>query len=161
MIKKIEPKDYEFVLRSNRENAAVLIPLEKEGLVFLVDTAELFGVMYKAGNPVGYIIALREGIENYDYKSYKWFGERCSEFLYIDQIVIDKKYRGQGFGSRLYQYAFEHAKKTGIGIIAAAIAEDNKASLEFHAKMGFSEIGKQSVRGGSIKLSQQIKKIIV
>ena len=97
--------------------------------------------------------------KEYDYKSYKWFGEKYSKFLYIDRIVIAKDYRRQGLGNQLYQYAFEHAKTDGIGIIAAAINAENKDSLEFHKRMGFSEVGNQLIRGGTIKISQQMKKV--
>ncbi|MBR0091096.1 MAG: hypothetical protein IJP92_05310 [Lachnospiraceae bacterium] len=35
---------------------------------------------------------------------------------------------------------------------AAAINAENKDSLEFHTRMGFSEVGNQLIRGGTIRL---------
>ena len=61
--------------------------------------------------------------------------------------------------ARKYQYAFEHAKMDGIGIVAAAINAENKDSLEFHTRMGFSEVGNQLIRGGTIRVSQQMKEV--
>lgn len=159
MIKRIDDKEYDFILALNEEEIESLIPMDKKALRFLVDKAELFEVIYADESPVGFMIALREGIEEYDYKSYKWFEERYSGFLYIDRIVIDKAYRGRGFAKRLYQHAFEHAKTDGIGIIAAAINAENKDSLGFHKRMGFCEVGNQLIRGGTIKISQQMKKV--
>lgn len=65
----------------------------------------------------------------FDYKSYNWFIEKYSNFLYIDQIVIEGKFLNQGLGTYLYQNAFEHAKRTGVETVTAAITEDNEASI--------------------------------
>ena len=148
-----------FVLRLNKENCDVLIPMGDEELRFLCDNSELFDVVYVDDTPAGFIVALGEGIKEYDYKSYKWFGENYSGFLYIDQVVIDEKYWGKGLGPCLYQKVFEHANKTGVEIIAVAITADNEVSLNFHAKMGFRNVGEQLIRGGTTSIYQQIKEV--
>ena len=158
MIKRIEPKDYDYVLELNEENVDVLIPTDREELKYLAEKAALFQTIYVDEVPAGFIIALREGLEDYDFKSYRWFNERYSKFLYIDRIVVDKKYWKKGLGRKLYQYAFVYAKENDIEIVAAAITTIpyNKESLAFHAKMGFTEVGEQLIRGGTVKISQQV-----
>ena len=42
---------------------------------------------------------------------------------------------------------------------AAAINAENKDSLEFHTRMGFREVGNQLIRGGTIRISQQMKEV--
>ena len=158
-IRSFQDHNSEFVLRLNKENSDVLIPMGDEELRFLCDNAELFDVVYVDDTPAGFIVALREGIKEYDYKSYKWFGENYSRFLYIDQVVIDEKYWGKGLGSCLYQKVFEHANKTGVEIIAVAITADNEVSLNFHAQMGFRNVGEQLIRGGTTRISQYIKDV--
>ena len=160
-ITRIEPTDYNYVLKLNEENADVLIPTDREELEYLAEKAALFQTIYVDEVPAGFIIALREGLEDYDFKSYRWFEERYSKFLYIDRIVIDKKYWKKGLGRKLYQYAFDYAKGNDIEIVGAAITTVpyNKESLSFHAKMGFTEVGEQLIRGGNVRISQQIKEM--
>ncbi|WP_026665352.1 GNAT family N-acetyltransferase [Butyrivibrio sp. FC2001] len=161
MIKRIEPKDYDYVLELNEENVDVLIPTDREELKYLAEKAALFQIIYVDEVPAGFIIALREGLEDYDFKSYRWFKERYSKFLYIDRVVVDKKYWKKGLGRKLYQYAFDYVKENDIEIVAAAITTVpyNKESLAFHAKMGFTEVGEQLIRGGNVRISQQVKEL--
>ena len=54
---------------------------------------------------------------------------------------------------------FKRTNKTGVEIIAVAITADNEASLNFHAKMGFQNVGEQLIRGGTASIYQQIKEV--
>ncbi len=161
MIKRIEPKDYDYVLELNEENVDVLIPTDREELKYLAEKAALFQTIYVDEVPAGFIIALREGLEDYDFKSYRWFEERYSKFLYIDRVVVDKKCWKKGLGRKLYQYAFDYAKGNDIEIVGAAITTVpyNEESMAFHAKMEFHEIGEQLIRGGTVRISQQVKEL--
>ena len=54
--------------------------------------------------------------------------------------------------------AFDYAREKDIEIVAAAITTVpyNEESMAFHAKMEFHEIGEQLIRGGTVKISQQV-----
>ena len=158
-IRPFQENKEEFVLGLNKKNQEVLIPMNNKEIRFLCDKAELFDIAYVDDVPAGYIIALREGIQEYDYKSYNWFCENYSNFLYIDQIVIEGKFLNQGLGTYLYQNAFEHAKRTGVETVASAITEDNEVSLKFHERMGFKIVGEQLIRGGTTRIIQQVKNL--
>ena len=71
--------------------------------------------------------------------------------------MIDEEYWGKGLGACLYQKVFERANNTGVEIIAVAITTDNEKSLNFHAKMGFHNVGEQLIRGGTTRIIQQVK----
>lgn len=161
MIKRIEPKVYDYILKLNEENVDVLIPTDREELEYLAEKAVLFHVIYVDENPAGFIIALREGLKDYDFRSYRWFEERYPRFLYIDRVVVDKKYWKRGLGRKLYQCAFDYAREKDIEIVAAAITTVpyNEESMAFHAKMEFHEIGEQLIRGGTVRISQQVKEL--
>ncbi|WP_196814224.1 GNAT family N-acetyltransferase [Butyrivibrio sp. LC3010] len=161
MIKRIEPKVYDYILKLNEEYVDVLIPTDRGELEYFAEKAVLFHVIYVDESPAGFIIALREGLEDYDFKSYRWFKERYSKFLYIDRIVVDKEYWKKGIGRKLYQYAFDYAKGNDIEIVGAAITTVpyNKESLAFHANMGIHEVGEQLIRGGNVRISQQVKEL--
>ena len=88
---------------------------------------------------------------------YLWFSKNYGKFLYIDRIVIDAPYRRLGVGKELYREVFRHAAETGVPFVTAEIDTEpyNEVSLGFHRAMGFREVGVQSVRNNSIRVSLQ------
>ena len=156
IIRRIESKDYSFILDLNKANEDMLLPLDAEKLDFFSRKAELFLIMYADGIPAGFLIALREGLEEYDIACYKWFCERYSKFLYIDRVVIDEKFRRCGLAWRLYQSVFDCTRELGIDTAAAAVTSMpyNGESLRFHSGMDFHEIGELIVRDGTVKALQ-------
>ena len=156
IIRRIESKDYCFILDLNKANEELLLPLDREKLDFFSQNAELFLIVYADGIPAGFLIALREGLEEYDIACYKWFCERYSKFLYVDRIVIDERFRNRGLAWRLYRSVFDRARELGIDTVAAAVTSMpyNGESMVFHKGMGFNEVGVLLVRGGTVKALQ-------
>lgn len=162
LIKRIEPREYDFILDLNKANEEMLLPLDREKLDFFSRNAELFLIVYADGIPAGFLIALREGIEEYDIACYKWFCERYSKFLYVDRVVIDEEFRNRGLAWRLYRSVFDRARELGIDTVAAAVTSMpyNGESMMFHkgteyrCGMGFHEVGEMFVRGGTVRVSQ-------
>ena len=157
-IRRIKPGDYDFILGLNRDNIEVLSPMDEEKLAFLDAAAELPLVAEEDGSPAAFLFALRSGIQEYDLMCYQWFSERYADFLYIDSIVIDEKYRHMGIGRRLYRTVFDHAGRIGVDLVAAGITTEpyNEKSLRFHRENGFAEVGELLVRNGTVRVSQQI-----
>ena len=56
---------------------------------------------------------------------------------YIWEILVDKKYAGQGIGSSLLKYAIEKFPKHTF---YSCIEKENIASIKLHKKFGFKEI---------------------
>ena len=157
-IRKAEEKDYPFILRVNKENVEVLSPMNEERLRKFAELAELVLMVEVDGQPAAFLIALREGVDDYDSENYRWFSKTFERFLYIDRIVIDEPFRGQGLGRRLYLEVFSHAQRTGVFLVTAEIdtIPYNATSLNFHKTMGFREVGTQVIRGGTIQVSLQV-----
>ena len=156
LIKRIEPREYDFILDLNKANEELLLPLDREKLDFFSQNAELFLIVYADGIPAGFLIALREGLEEYDIACYKWFCERYSKFLYVDRVVIDERFRKRGLAWRLYQSVFDRAGELGIDTVAAAVTSMpyNRPSMRLHYGLGFLEVGELLVRSGTVKVSQ-------
>ena len=164
--KKIEIRpacklDFPFILQVNEENVEVLSPMDEKKLEYFQDCAELLYMALVDGTPAAFLIALREGIDSYGSENYRWFSKNYDNFLYIDRIVIDEPFRRIGLGKTLYELVFDHAKKTGVGFVTAEIDTEpyNEVSLGFHKAMGFREVGVQTIRGGTIKVSLQEAKV--
>lgn len=160
-IRRTKPDDYDFILGLNQDNIEVLSPMDREKLAFLDAAAELSLVVDVDGSPAAFLIALCNGMSDYDLMCYKWFSDRYPRFLYIDSIVIDKKYRHMGVGKRLYQMVFDHAKKIGAEYVTAGITTKpyNGKSLMFHKANGFVEVGELVIRDGTVRVSQQAAEV--
>lgn len=157
VIRKAEEKDYPFLLRVNEENVEVLSPMNEDRLRKFADFSDLLVVAELDGKPAAFLIALREGVAAYDSENYLWFSRHYPQFLYIDRVVVDAPFRGCGLGRALYQEVFARAKSCGVPFVTAEIdtIPYNKESLDFHKVMGFHEVGVQSVRNNSVRVSLQ------
>ena len=56
--------------------------------------------------------------------------------LYIDDICIDEKARGQHVGKALYEYVRDYAASIGSNNITLNVWEGNDAALSFYKNMG-------------------------
>ena len=158
-IRNVEEKDKDFVLELNRTNVEVLSPMDDERFQYFVKVSDMFQIVEADGEPVAFLIALREGIPDYTSENYIWFSKQYEQFLYVDRIVIDDKARGLGIGRKLYDGVFERAAGSGIDKVTAEVdvIPYNGPSLKFHEAMGFKEVGQQVIRGGEIKVSLQVR----
>lgn len=150
-----------FVLELNRVNVEVLSPMDEAKFRYFVKASDMFQVAEADGEPVAFLIALREGLPDYTSENYIWFSKQYNKFLYVDRIVIDEKARGLGVGRKIYDGVFERAAQAGIDRVTAEVdvIPYNGPSLKFHEIMGFKEVGQQVIRGGEIKVSLQVREI--
>lgn len=56
--------------------------------------------------------------------------------LYIDDICVDEKARGQHVGKALYKYVREYAQSVGCKNITLNVWDGNDAALNFYRNMG-------------------------
>ena len=60
--------------------------------------------------------------------------------LYIDDLCVDKEYRGHHIGEELYKYVLGYAKKNNCYNVTLNVWYDNKPALAFYEKMGLSPL---------------------
>lgn len=157
----ITDADRSFVLECNETNVEVLSPMDEQKLDYFIEKSEMFRVVTVEDEPAAFLIALREGLDDYTSENYIWFSKQYEQFLYVDRIVIDEKFRRNGIGRVLYEEVFEHARSTGVPVVTAEIniRPYNESSLKFHEEMGFREVGQQVIRGGEIEVSLQARPV--
>lgn len=63
--------------------------------------------------------------------------------IYAMQVAIDNRYKHLGIGSKMYEYAYNHAK--GYKIFTASVNPDNIVSQKFHEKNGFEVAGENNL----------------
>ena len=161
IIRDVTTDDFVFVMDLNDINVEVLSPMNTSKFLYFTEVSEMFQVMEVDGRPAAFIIALREGIDDYSSENYRWFCGHYEKFLYVDRIVVDEEYRRLGLGRDAYEHVFDRARETGVPMVTAEgdIIPYNEPSLKFHSEMGFEEVGQQVIRGGKIKVSLQVKKL--
>ena len=157
IVRDIQTKDFNEILRINKESVHFLSPLSKAKLEYLNAQSDFHKVISLNGEILGFCLALREGSE-YDSLNYRWFADHYSRFLYVDRVVVDLTKQSLGLGRLFYEEVFKHARKTGADLVAAEIDINppNPTSLKFHEKFGFSEVGRQEVAGGKKIVSLQV-----
>ena len=108
---------------------------------------------------VGFLIALTPGKE-YHSINYKWFEKRFDSFMYVDRIIIDPSYQGNGFGKAFYNDLVDFSNnKTDRITCEVNIRPKNEGSMIFHEKYGFVQVGTQTTENGKKEVSLMEYKI--
>jgi uncharacterized protein len=159
-IRAAQLADFPAILTLNDESVRVLSPLTAERLEALHRSAAYHKVVDVDGEVAAFLLAFREGAP-YDSPNYLWFAERYPHFLYIDRIVVAPSHRGAGFGALLYDDIAAFAARTGAPWLTCEFDIDppNPASMRFHERMGFGEVGTQTIGGGKKRVSLQARAI--
>lgn len=148
--------DFAVILELNDAEVQQTSPMDLERLEFLHRLSSFHQVALVDGRVAGFLLAMREGAA-YPNDNYDWFRSRYRQFIYIDRIVVGAEFAGQRVGSTLYQALFARARTEGISMITCEynLEPPNPASAAFHARFGFTEVGRQQVAGGSKLVSLQ------
>ena len=116
----------------------------------LLDFSEHILCFKDKGVVIGFVLCMRDG-QSYQSENYKYLTSRFSNFLYIDRIAIKKEYRRRGLGEKIYLELVSIAEKLGLDILCEVNTRPrNDASLLFHEKMGFEEIGTNDFEKNSV-----------
>ena len=108
---------------------------------------------------VGFLIALSPGKE-YHSVNYKWFEKRFDSFMYVDRIVIDPSYQGNGLGKAFYNDLADFSNnKTDRITCEVNIRPKNEGSMIFHEKYGFVQVDTQTTENGKKEVSLMKYKI--
>ena len=102
------------------------------------------------GSLAALLVALPPG-RGYGSENYAWFQRRLADFLYVDRIIVATAWRGRGLGASLYR---DIGALTRAPIVCDVnLRPSNDASLAFHGRQGFREIGVQSVYGDTKRVA--------
>jgi uncharacterized protein len=102
------------------------------------------------GSLAALLVALPPG-RDYGSENYAWFQRKLADFLYVDRIIVAPSLRGHGMGAAIYRDVA--ALTTAPVACEVNLRPSNDASLAFHGKQGFREIGVQSVYGDAKRVA--------
>ncbi len=158
-LREYAAEDAAAVLRMNAESVAVLSPLNKDRLRLLAGMCSLHLVAVGPAGVIGFILGFTDGTA-YDSVNYRWFAFRLKRFLYIDRMVVGPSFRECGVGRAFHAAAEQYAEATGLAWIVGEIDLDppNPKSLAYHERLGFIEVGRQTLPSGKV-VSMQARSV--
>jgi predicted GNAT superfamily acetyltransferase len=136
--------DWPAILTLNEQSVEYLSPMDEPRLAQLASAAYYFRVVEIDGTIAGFLLGFRKGA-SYDSPNFLWFNSRFDDFFYVDRVVVAPEFRGQKLADRLYDDFESAAHAAGVTRITCEvnIEPPNPASLRFHERRGFREIGRQ------------------
>lgn len=159
-IRNITSDDFPSILALNAESVGFLSPLDAARLQHLHAQATYHRGIAQQGRIVAFLLAFRENAD-YDSANYRWFAQRYTRFVYIDRVVVDRAQQGLGFGAALYDDILGFAANAGVTQLTCEfdIEPPNPASLKFHQRYGFHEVGTHWLGGNKKRVSLQVREI--
>ncbi|MCW2752905.1 MAG: family N-acetyltransferase [Marmoricola sp.] len=154
-LRPIVAADHAAVLAWNAEHVELLSPLDADGLRELLVLADQGLVISHDGADIGFVITFAAG-SAYRSPNYRWFSARHEAFGYLDRIVVDPAVRRAGIATRVYDALEERARDLGpVMCLEVNLDPPNDASLAFHARRGYVEVGRQEAHGHVVALLEK------
>ena len=158
VIRDIAPSDLAAILTINQKNVPEVGPVDAERLAFIVDETAIARVALVDDVVAGFVLVLAPA-SAYDSENYRWFMERHPDAMYLDRVAIDAPFRGRGLGSLLYtdvdraiESRFDEACSLTLEV---NVDPPNTASLRFHERLGFTEVGRQVSKGLEVSMMRR------
>jgi uncharacterized protein len=115
--------------------------------------ADYFRIAMVDDQPAGFLIALMPG-HDYGSPNYRYFCQRFQSFLYIDRVVVDKRFRGSGVGKVIYADLLSFAEQRAERLTCeVSIEPKDEVAMLFHGTLGFREVGQQVVAERNIRVA--------
>ncbi len=151
-IRDIEASDLDSVLSINQDARPAVADLDRDRLAHLVGESSIALVAEAGSTVVGFCLVLVPNA-NYDSVNYTWFSARYRDFIYLDRVAIAPEHRGRGLGRALYaeveRLANLRTPEANTFTLEVNLRPRNEASLGFHTRLGFSEVGRQETPYGA------------
>ncbi len=105
------------------------------------------------GKLAGFILILDQHA-SYASPNFLWFKKRYEKFVYVDRIAIDSAHQGLGLGRQFYRELIQKASpEFSLVTCEVNVRPPNPRSMNFHAALGFREVGQQDTEGGTKRVS--------
>mgnify|MGYP001215436728 FL=1 len=154
-----ENKDLPRVVDLNQDALPAVSSITLDDTIHFLEIVDYFRVIKINSNIIGFLIALTPG-KDYQSPNYKWFEKQYSQFMYVDRIVVDPAFQGQGLGWGFYDDLKIFCQRyTPIITCEVNLKPKNDESLLFHKKYGFEQVGTQEIDGGKKEVSLMVYKI--
>lgn len=161
---RIEPLrevDLPAVLVLNNDAVPATSELTLDGLTRLWSMASYALGVRREGTAdvIGFCLNFDPGAD-YESLNYRWFADRYESFTYLDRIVVHPDYRNGGIGAAIYEDLEQRIGGRVPWLFCEVnVKPMNDASLRFHHRIGFVEVGQQDTDGGNKRVSLLAKRL--
>jgi len=73
------------------------------------------------------------------------------DFIYLDDLSVSEKYRGNGIGTELIKTAERFAKEIDISTVVFHVEKSNSSAFKLYERLGYSIMNIDGTRFGMIK----------
>ena len=154
-LRPIGPDDIDPILAINIANVPEVGDVDRDRMEHLVAESAIAVVAEVGGVVAGFSITFAPGAD-YDSINYRWFGERYPAAMYLDRVAFADEHRGRGFGTIMYgeveRQIRERFPDSDGWTLEVNVDPPNEASLAFHRRLGFVEVGRQPFHGIEVSL---------
>lgn len=158
ILRDIEADDLDAVWALNNSAGPGIVPIDRERMRHLFDVARYFRIARYNGELAGFQIALSPEAD-YDSPNFLWFRGQFADFLYIDRIVVDSRFRRHGIGRVFYADVLSFAEvRYPLLTCEVFIQPRDDVSLVFFGTNGFQEVGQQVLPNGR-RVSMMVKEM--
>lgn len=144
----VSQSDLEDVWVLNEQSVPHVSRIDRNEVAWFAEHAHYFRVARHESGLAGFLIGLRPGLP-YASLNYRWFSERYQDFGYVDRVAVATSARRLGVATQLYR-DFAATLVDGVEVMTCEvnIRPANESSMEYHRKLGFTEVGTQQTEGG-------------
>ena len=160
LIRTVKPADFVRILALNEAEVRHTSAMNLSRLAQLDHLSDYHKIAFIDGQVAGFLMAMCYGTP-YVNVNFQWFSDRHKDFVYIDRVVVDAAFTGRGVGSALYQNLSDFARRIDATSLVCEINADppNPASMAFHQKWHFQEIGSESRDEGQRRIAMMMVKL--
>lgn len=155
MIRDLTPADVDRLVELDNAAVPAVSPTDAADMQRLLALSALaLAIVDDADDVLAFALLMTPGAD-YDSENYRFFEARGTDFLYVDRIVVTEEARNRGLGAELYRAVFDAARAQGRAEVTCEVNVDppNPGSLRFHDRLGFTEVGRQETKGGSVTVA--------
>lgn len=92
---------------------------------------DLSSVFFTDDNAIGFIIAFINEKRNL---------QEGKQVIYIEEIAVDRAYRGQGFGTAILKWVMSQGLERGMNLARLHVYRDNQRAFQLYHSLGFKEV---------------------
>ena len=154
----IDRTDHEAVLALNSASVPHVNNIGGDELAWFAKHAAYFRGASIDEKFAGFLIGLRPGT-TYASLNYRWFCANYSDFAYVDRVAVNEWARRQGVAEALYADFANSQTNVSLMTCEVNIRPTNIASMKFHTRLGFKQVGSQEIDSGTKEVALMEKKL--
>ena len=160
-ISDISDSNLEAVLALNQAEVPHVGSIDLDSMQWFAAHADYFRLATVENRLAAYLIGMRPGTA-YQSLNYRWFCDCYDDFAYVDRIAVAPFARRYGLASRLYDdFARSVPKSVDIMTCEVNLRPPNETSMQFHAKLGFRQVGSLTSDDGKKEVAMLLKNLNV